>query len=275
MLCIQRAIIIAGLLNRTVLINDNAKEAWANVDYHTSIDFIHIDRCFGKGRVMTRTQYKKELQKDIEIDEILCWTPWACLSFVKSVPSQLPSYYSGWPSIHVKKGTVGKKSNFHASEVTQAQLLAELGNSTGEVLTVGEMFRLEVKEYSGNNSFKRDKGCSNPLSIIPSKRVMQAAAIFVNETFLGKPFIGVHWRRGDFDKYCNNQIKDKRCFRPTRTVAYCIAEKAMLNGIKKIYVATNAKSVEVSLLVCFDLRHSYTFQLLSFSIFVNKFLSDN
>ena len=256
---------MAGLLNRTLLIHDDVKETRKNVDYSGSIDFEHINRCFGKDRVMTTTQYKEKYKMEVEIDEAICWSK-LCGDWNKEDLARSPYFYEDWPSIRMAKGAIARQGPTCCPSLSRRGIKDHFGAAKGRVLTLGEMFRLEVREYSGWSRyylpFPRGQGCDNMLSLIPSEFVMSSARSFVKEIFLGDPFIAVHWRRGDFGTHCNATVQ-RGCWLPLRSVAYCIATKAQNHGVKQVYIATNENFLKVcfsalGLFLCFckpGLRH--------------------
>ncbi|RVX16894.1 O-fucosyltransferase 36 [Vitis vinifera] len=117
-------------------------------------------------------------------------------------------------------------------------------SSNDDVIAIGDVFYANVEE-----EWVMQPG--GPLAhkcqtlIEPSRLIMLTAQRFV-QTFLGKSFTALHFRRHGFLKFCN--AKEPSCFFPIPQAADCISRVVERADTPVIYLSTDAAESETGLL---------------------------
>ncbi|GJP43366.1 hypothetical protein CLOM_g2839 [Closterium sp. NIES-68] len=133
---------------------------------------------------------------------------------------------------------------------TKTQVLEAYGSNPSRVLVVGDLVNVQFAEWPEAEAaldlpFKRSDKCPTALLIKPAGAMFLAAELFVREAFQGEPFIGMHWRRGDFKAYCFWHGPKNACYFPVQQVAYWVYRKTRELAINNLFLATNAKHAEL------------------------------
>ncbi|CAI5494565.1 unnamed protein product, partial [Closterium sp. Naga37s-1] len=93
--------------------------------------------------------------------------------------------------------------------------------------------------------FRRSAACPSPLLLRPRPALLESAELLVGRLFGGRPFLALHWRRGDFKPWCFWRGPKHACFYPVHQVAHWVVERVRESGIQELFLATNAKLKEL------------------------------
>lgn len=236
LICLEKHMFFAALLNRVLVIPS------MKVDYQFSrvLDIEHINDCFGRKVVITFEEFAELKKKNMKIDRFVCYvsSPQPCFvddehaKKLKNLGVSIPKLESAWtedvknPKKRSREDVVGKFS------------------SNDEVLAVGDLFFADVeKEWLMQPGGPLAHKCKTLIE--PSKLIMVTAQRFI-QTFLGRDFIALHFRRHGFLKFCNAKIQS--CFFPIPQAANCITRVAERANTPVIYLSTDAAESETDLL---------------------------
>lgn len=113
-----------------------------------------------------------------------------------------------------------------------------------EVLAIGDVFFADVeKQWVMQPGGPIAHTCQTLIE--PSRVILLTAQRFI-QTFLGKDFVALHFRRHGFLKFCN--AKNPSCFFPIPQAAECISRLVERANIPVIYLSTDAAESETGLL---------------------------
>ncbi|KAI3892205.1 hypothetical protein MKX03_026867 [Papaver bracteatum] len=226
LICLEKHMFFAALLDRVLVIPSS------KVDYLYSrvLDIEHINKFFGRKVVISFEEFAETKKNHLHIDRFICYV---------SLPQ--PCYVDD-ERVKKLKGlglSMGKlETAWGAGDITAKF------SSNDDVLAIGDVFYADVEE-------KWVMQPGGPLAyscktlIEPSKLIMLTAQRFI-QTFLGKNFIALHFRRHGFLKFCN--AKTPSCFFPIPQTADCITRVAERAGATVIYLSTDAAASETDLL---------------------------
>ncbi|XP_073056190.1 O-fucosyltransferase 36-like [Primulina eburnea] len=236
LICLEKHMFFAALLNR-VLVIPSAK---VDYEFHRVLDIEHINKCVGRKVVVTFEELLETKKNSVHIDKFLCYF---------SLPQ--PCFVDG---DHVKKlkglgltfgkiEAVWKEDVKNPKERTVQDVLGKF-TSDDDVIAIGDMFfadveRDQVMQSGGPIAHK----CKTLLE--PHRLILLTAQRFI-QTFLGKDFIALHFRRHGFLKFCN--AKKPSCFYPVPEAADCINRVVERAGSPVIYLSTDAAGSETGLL---------------------------
>eukprot|EP00271_Cylindrocystis_brebissonii_P006654 TRINITY_DN19415_c0_g1_i2.p1 TRINITY_DN19415_c0_g1~~TRINITY_DN19415_c0_g1_i2.p1 ORF type:complete len:500 (-),score=48.29 TRINITY_DN19415_c0_g1_i2:158-1657(-) len=250
--CFTHAATIAGLLNRTLLVNTNSSQVTLHYQRDIMFDLEHFRSCLGNDTIMTFHEYRKKYGIDPVVDEVLCFPPFSVcpdtpegrkgLTEHGTHPPELGSQWSQTRSI--------KRAPFEKVEISWLHSFDR--NATGRVLFVGEMYHMDVRGdrehrrlYNGGQEafaggdvpFLRGKSCPRGLVLQPHPTIFRAAEAFVEEVLGGGPFMAVHLRRGDVI----GRVGAKLLYE----VVACYQKHAVENGLNTMFLATDATPTAV------------------------------
>ncbi|KZV43463.1 hypothetical protein F511_09906 [Dorcoceras hygrometricum] len=235
LICLEKHMLFAALLNR-VLVIPSAK---VDYDFHRLLDIEHINKCVERKVVVTFEELL-ESKKNVHINKFLCYF---------SLPQ--PCFVD---DDHVKKLkglglTFGKieavwKEDVKNPKVRTAQDVVGKFTSDDDVIAIGDVFfadveRDQVMQPGGPIAHQ----CKTMLE--PHRLILLTAQRFI-QTFLGKDFIALHFRRHGFLKFCN--AKKPSCFYPVPQAAECINRVVERAGSPVIFLSTDAAVSETGLL---------------------------
>lgn len=226
----------AALLNR-VLVIPSAKVDYA---YSRVLDIEHINKCLGRKVVVTFEELAEAKKNHVHIDKFICYFshPTPCyvdeehLKKLKGSGVSLSKLEPAWVE-DVKK----------PSKRTVQDVQSKFSTSD-DVIAIGDVFFADLEQ----DWVMQPRG---PLAhkcktlIEPSRLIMLTAQRFI-QTFLGKNFIALHFRRHGFLKFCNN--KQRSCFYPIPQAADCITRVAERANTPVVYLSTDATESETGLL---------------------------
>ncbi|KAL7180588.1 hypothetical protein ACSBR1_043725 [Camellia fascicularis] len=236
LICLEKHMFFAALLNRVLVIPS------PKVDYEFSrvLDIDHINKCLGKKVVVTFEEFAEAKKNHLHIDKFMCYfsSPEPCfmdaerVKKLKSLGISMNKLEPAWVE-DVKKPT--KRT---------MQDVKDKFSSNDNVIAVGDVFFADleqdlVKQPGGPLAHK----CRTLIE--PSRLIMLTAQRFI-QTFLGKRFIALHFRRHGFLVFCN--AKKPSCFYPVPQAAECISRVVERANAPVVYLSTDAAESETSLL---------------------------
>ncbi|XP_026388363.1 O-fucosyltransferase 36-like isoform X2 [Papaver somniferum] len=237
LICLEKHMFFAALLDRVLVIPSS------KVDYLYSrvLDIEHINKCFGRKVVISFEEFAETKKNHLHIDRFICYVslPQPCyvdderVKKLKGLGLSMGKLETAWVDEDIKK----------PSKKVVGDITAKF-SSNDDVLAIGDVFYADVEE-------KWVMQPGGPLAhscktlIEPSKLIMLTAQRFI-QTFLGKNFIALHFRRHGFLKFCN--AKTPSCFFPIPQAADCITRVAERAGAPVIYLSTDAAASETDLL---------------------------
>ncbi|KAB2613155.1 hypothetical protein D8674_035471 [Pyrus ussuriensis x Pyrus communis] len=236
LICLEKHMFFAALLNRVLVIPSH------KVDYQFSrvLDIEHINKCLGRTVVVTFEEFAEKKKNHIHIDKFICYFahPKPCyvdnehVKKLKGAGVSMNKLESAWAE-DVKKPT--KRT---------VQDVQSKFSSNDDVIAIGDVFFADLEqEWVMQPGGPLAHKCKTLIE--PSRLIMLTAQRFI-QTFLGKNFVALHFRRHGFLKFCNN--KQPSCFYPIPQAADCITRVAQRANPAVIYLSTDAAESETGLL---------------------------
>eukprot|EP00271_Cylindrocystis_brebissonii_P003407 TRINITY_DN1435_c0_g1_i2.p1 TRINITY_DN1435_c0_g1~~TRINITY_DN1435_c0_g1_i2.p1 ORF type:complete len:461 (-),score=34.71 TRINITY_DN1435_c0_g1_i2:1107-2489(-) len=255
-MCYRKAILYAGLLNRTLLVIVDEKEISSHYDRHILFDMEHARSCYGSEMaILTSEEYEKKYQDQIIVDQVLCWG--GC-PFRGPPKKFLSDYFKLWKRIRFEDNLEVKYAPLGES-AKMADFVTEFGKATGRVLYLGMCSFGEIEEFPdlrpgipmrGDFTFAKTKTCPSNLAVQPHGAIIETAKEFVKAKFGGEPFVAVHLRRGDYKGYCTPEsFTSELCHRPWPKIIKCLNATLRADKISTIFLATDAGDAEVDQLI--------------------------
>jgi len=191
LICLEKHMFFAALLGRVLVIPS------PKVDYEFSkvLDVEHINKCLGRKVVVTFEEFYEAKKKDLRIDRFICYfsLPQNCFvdeDHVKKLESlglSVPKLESPW----VEDVSKPRKRTF--------QDVKEKFSSDDEVIAIGDVFFADVeKGWVMQPGGPIAHNCKTLVE--PSHLIMLTAQRFI-QTFLGKDFLALHFRRHGWLKF--------------------------------------------------------------------------
>ncbi|KAF5198700.1 O-fucosyltransferase, partial [Thalictrum thalictroides] len=235
LICLEKHMFFAALLNR-ILVLPSSK---FDFQYDRVLDIDHINQCFGRKVVISFEEFSQIKKKNMRIDRFICYVslPQPCYvdedhaKRLKALGLSIPKLEPAWVE------DVKEPKNRTVKDVM------EKFSSNDEVLAIGDLFYADVeKEWITQPGGPLSHKCKTLIE--PSRLIMVTAQRFI-QTFLGKNFIALHFRRHGFLKFCN--VKTQSCFFPIPQAANCITRVAERANTPVIYLSTDAAESETDL----------------------------
>ncbi|PWA86189.1 hypothetical protein CTI12_AA141350 [Artemisia annua] len=236
LICLEKHMFFAAVLNRVLVIPSS------KVDYEFSrvLDIDHINKCVGREVVVTFEEFFERKKNRVHVDKVLCYfsLPQACyvdeehVKKLKGIGVSMSEIKSVWTE------DVKKPSYRTMKEVVDKFTCDD------EVLAIGDVFFADVeKQWVMQPGGPIAHTCQTLIE--PSRVILLTAQRFI-QTFLGKDFVALHFRRHGFLKFCN--AKNPSCFFPIPQAAECISRLVERANIPVIYLSTDAAESETGLL---------------------------
>ncbi|KAM1060000.1 hypothetical protein TB1_023988 [Malus domestica] len=236
LICLEKHMFFAALLNRVLVIPS------PKVDYQFSrvLDIEHINKCLGRTVVVTFEELDEKKKNHVHIDKFICYFshPTPCyvddehVKKLKGAGVSMNKLESAWVE-DVKKPT--KRT---------VQDVQSKFSSNDDVIAIGDVFFADLEqEWVMQARGPLAHKCKTLIE--PSRLIMLTAQRFI-QTFLGKNFVALHFRRHGFLKFCNN--KQPSCFYPIPQAADCIIRVAERANAPVVYLSTDAAESETGLL---------------------------
>ncbi|GJV74755.1 O-fucosyltransferase 36-like protein [Tanacetum coccineum] len=237
LICLEKHMFFAAVLGRVLVIPS------AKVDYEFSrvLDIDHINKCVGREVVVTFEDFAERRKNRVRVDKVLCYfsLPQACyvdeehVKKLKAIGVSMGELKTVWSDEDVKK----------PSYRTMKEVVDKF-TCDDEVLAIGDVFFADVeKQWVMQPGGPIAHTCQTLIE--PSRVILLTAQRFI-QTFLGKDFVALHFRRHGFLKFCN--AKNPSCFFPIPQAAECISRLVERANIPVIYLSTDAAESETGLL---------------------------
>ncbi|XP_074268289.1 O-fucosyltransferase 36-like [Silene latifolia] len=233
LICLEKHMFFAAVLGRVLVIPSHK----VDYEFNKVLDIEHINKCLGKNVVVTFEEFAEAKKKEMRIDKFICYFR-DCyvddehVKKLKSLGLSLPKLQSPW-------GEDVKEPKKRTMKDVKAAFSSE-----DAVIAIGDVFFADVErdwvmQPGGPIAHK----CRTLVE--PSRLIMLTAQRFV-QTFLGKNYVALHFRRHGWLKFCN--AKNPSCFYSVPQAASCIARVVERSNTPVIYLSTDAAGSETGLL---------------------------
>ncbi|GAB4849977.1 O-fucosyltransferase 36, variant 2 [Ancistrocladus abbreviatus] len=236
LICLEKHMFFAAVMNRVLVIPSSK----VDYQYNRVLDVERINSCVGRKVVITFEEFYEMKKKDMRIDKFICYfsLPQHCyvdedhVKKLKALGLSIPKLESPWTE-DVKNPSKRTVQDIEAKFTTN-----------DEVIAIGDVFFADVeKEWVLQPGGPIAHKCKTLIE--PSRFIMLTAQRFI-QTFLGKDYVALHFRRHGFLKFCN--VKKPSCFYPVPQAADCITRVVERANMPVIYLSTDAAESETGLL---------------------------
>ncbi|KAF5733464.1 hypothetical protein HS088_TW17G01008 [Tripterygium wilfordii] len=237
LICLEKHMFFAALLNRVLVIPSSKFD----YQYSRVLDIEHINECLGRKLVISFDEFA-EIKKDhMHIDKFICYFSLPELCYVDE--EHLKKLKGLGISMGDKLESPWVEDIKKPSKRTVQDVQAKF-SSDADVIAVGDVFFADVeKEWVMQPGGPIAHKCKTLIE--PSRLILTTAQRFI-QTFLGKNYIALHFRRHGFLKFCN--LKNRSCFYPIPQAADCITKVVERVNAPVIYLSTDAAESETGLL---------------------------
>nr|KYP43643.1 hypothetical protein KK1_034924 [Cajanus cajan] len=237
LICLEKHMFFAALLNRVLVIPSSK----VDFQYDRVVDIDHINKCLGKKVVVSFDEFSDVKKGHLHIDKFLCyfWKPQPCfldderLKKLRSLGLSMSKPEAVWNDEDI--GNPKKKT---------VQDVLDKFSYDDDVMAIGDVFYANLeREWAMQPGGPIAHKCKTLIE--PNRLIRLTAQRFV-QTFLGRNFIALHFRRHGFLKFCN--AKKPSCFYPIPQAADCILRVIERADAPVIYLSTDAAESETGLL---------------------------
>uniref|UniRef100_A0A2P2LYA9 O-fucosyltransferase family protein n=1 Tax=Rhizophora mucronata TaxID=61149 RepID=A0A2P2LYA9_RHIMU len=236
LICLEKHMFFAALLDRVLIIPSSKFD----YQYSRVLDVQHIIDCLERKAVVTFEEFTELKKNHPHIDRFICY-------FSSPTPCYVDNdHIKKLKALRISMGTLDSPWKEDIRNPTRRTAEDVLSNfkSDDDVIAIGDVFYADVeREWLLQSGGPLAHKCKTLIE--PSKLVLITAQRFI-QTFLGKNFIAVHFRRHGFLKFCN--AKKPSCFYPIPQAADCITRVAESANAPVIYLSTDAAESEIGLL---------------------------
>ncbi|KAL1551819.1 O-fucosyltransferase 36 [Salvia divinorum] len=236
LICLEKHMFFAALLNRILVIPSSK----VDYEFHRVLDIDHINKCLGRKVVVTFEEFAESKKNHLHIDKFMCYfsLPQPCFMDDERVKKLRGSGVS-----LSKVEAVWKEDVKNPKQRTVQDVLAKF-SSDSDVIAIGDVFFADVeREWVMQPGGLIAHKCKTLIE--PSRLILLTAQRFI-QTFLGKNFVALHFRRHGFLTFCN--AKQPSCFYPVPQAAECINRVVERASTPVIYLSTDAAESETGLL---------------------------
>lgn len=191
LICLEKHMFFAAVLNRVLVIPSSK----VDYEFHRVLDVDHINKCLGRKVVVTFEEFAEIKKNHLHIDKFICYfsAPQPCfmdderVKKLKSLGVSMNKLEAPWTE-DVKK----------PNKRTVPDVLSKF-SSDDDVIAIGDVFFADVeREWVMQPGGPIAHKCKTLIE--PSRLIMLTAQRFV-QTFLGRDFIALHFRRHGFLKF--------------------------------------------------------------------------
>ncbi|OIW16656.1 hypothetical protein TanjilG_23158 [Lupinus angustifolius] len=236
LICLEKHMFFAAVLNRVLVIPSS------KVDYlyDRVIDIDHINKCLGTKVVISFEEFLDIKKDHLHIDKFLCYfsLPKPCyldderLKKLSSLGLSMSKPQPVW------------EEDIRKPKAKTVQDVLSKFTYDDDVMAIGDVFYAKVEhEWVMQPGGPIAHKCKTLIE--PSRLILLTAQRFI-QTFLGRKFIALHFRRHGFLKFCN--AKKPSCFYPIPQAADCILRVIERADAPVIYLSTDAAESETGLL---------------------------
>lgn len=191
LICLEKHMFFAALLNRILVIPSSK----VDYEFRRVLDIDHINKCVGRTVVMTFEEFAESKKNHVHIDRFMCYfsSPQPCFMDDERVKKLKGSGVS-----LSKVEAVWKEDVKKPKRRTDQDVLAKF-SSDDDVIAIGDVFFADVeREWVMQPGGPIKHECKTLIE--PSRLILLTAQRFI-QTFLGKDFVALHFRRHGFLKF--------------------------------------------------------------------------
>ncbi|XP_027350962.1 O-fucosyltransferase 36-like [Abrus precatorius] len=236
LICLEKHMFFAALLNR-VLVIPSPK---VDYQYDRVLDIDHINKCIGRKVVIPFEEFSTIRKNRMHVDKFLCYFSLPQPCYLDD--ERLRKLKALGLSMRKPEG-VWDEDTRKPKKRTVQDVLSKFSHED-DVMGIGDVFYAEVEqEWVMQPGGPLAHQCKTLIE--PSRLILLTAQRFI-QTFLGRNFIALHFRRHGFLKFCN--VKKPSCFYPIPQAADCILRVVERADAPVIYLSTDAAESETGLL---------------------------
>ncbi|WJX92357.1 O-fucosyltransferase 36 [Trifolium repens] len=237
LICLEKHMFFAALLNRVLVIPSSK----VDYQYDRVVDIDHINKCLGKKVVISFDEFSNVKKNHLHIDKFLCYfaLPEPCY-----LDDEKLKKLNGLGFSMSKPKAVWDDEDTRKPKKKTVQDVLSKFSYDDDVMAIGDVFYAEVEhEWVMQPGGPIAHRCKTLIE--PNRLILLTAQRFI-QTFLGRNFIALHFRRHGFLKFCN--AKKPSCFYPIPQAADCILRVIERADAPIIYLSTDAAESETGLL---------------------------
>ncbi|XP_027336419.1 O-fucosyltransferase 36-like [Abrus precatorius] len=236
LICLEKHMFFAALFNRILVIPSSK----VDYQYDRVVDIDHINQCLGKKVVVSFEEFSNAKKGHMHIDKFLCYFSQPQPCFLDD--ERLKKLSSLGLSMR-KPEAVWDEDTRNPKKKTVQDVLSKFAYDD-DVMAIGDVFYAEVEpEWVMQPGGPIAHKCKTLIE--PNRLILLTAQRFI-QTFLGRNFIALHFRRHGFLKFCN--AKKPSCFYPIPQAADCISRVVERADTPVVYLSTDAAESETGLL---------------------------
>lgn len=191
LICLEKHMFFAALLNRVLVIPSSK----VDYQYDRVVDIDHINKCLGKNVVISFDEFSTVKKRHMNIDKFLCY-------FSQPEPCYLDDEklkkLSGLGLTMSKPKAVWEEDIRNPKKKTVQDVLGKFSYDD-DVMAIGDVFYAEVEpEWVMQPGGPIAHQCKTLIE--PNRLILVTAQRFI-QTFLGRNFIALHFRRHGFLKF--------------------------------------------------------------------------
>ncbi|TKY64187.1 GDP-fucose protein O-fucosyltransferase [Spatholobus suberectus] len=236
LICLEKHMFFAALLNRVLVIPSSK----VDYQYDRVVDIDHINKCLGKKVVVSFEEFSNVKKGHMHIDKFLCYfsQPQPCY-----LDDERLKKLGSLGLTMSKPKAVWDEDTRNPKKKTVQDVLGKFSYDD-DVMAIGDVFYAEVeREWVMQPGGPIAHKCKTLIE--PNRLILLTAQRFI-QTFLGRNFIALHFRRHGFLKFCN--VKRPSCFYPIPQAADCILRVVERADAPVVYLSTDAAESETGLL---------------------------
>ncbi|KAG4937960.1 hypothetical protein GLYMA_16G014800v4 [Glycine max] len=236
LICLEKHIFFAALLNRVLVIPSSK----VDYQYDRVVDIDHINKCLGKKVVVSFEVFSNLKKGHLHIDKFLCYfsQPQPCY-----LDDERLKKLGALGLTMSKPVAVWDEDTRNPKKKTVQDVLGKF-SFDDDVMAIGDVFYAEVeREWVMQPGGPIAHKCTTLIE--PNRLILLTAQRFI-QTFLGRNFVALHFRRHGFLKFCN--AKKPSCFYSITQAADCILRVVERADAPIIYLSTDAAESETGLL---------------------------
>lgn len=253
--CLHGALLLAGILNRTLIVPLN--HTIGNVHLRSSIDVNYINECFGENTAISLQSYLEKFGSPAIVSHAICVE--RCFSTRRFKTengfwngSKLSSAKPFYPNVIFSKDFQLLKHRMDGA--LKAKGLVETFGGIGDgILYISSVAYKRIVDapylrlgYPVDAPFKRTGVCSSTLSFQPPQPLIVAVKEFIKLNFPGGQFLAIHLRMADFLRVC--QTHPTKCAFTLEETAHCLRKQLEKTFLQSVYMASDGSRRAISFL---------------------------
>ncbi|KAK7389712.1 hypothetical protein VNO78_24986 [Psophocarpus tetragonolobus] len=236
LICLEKHMFFAALLNRVLVIPSSK----VDYQYDRVVDIDRINKCLGKKVVISFEEFSNLKKGHMHIDKFLCYfsQPQPCY-----LDDERLKKLGSLGLTMSKPQPVWDEDTRNPNKKTVQDVLGKFSYDDA-VMAIGDVFYAEVeRQWVMQPGGPIAHHCKTLIE--PNRLILLTAQRFI-QTFLGRNFVALHFRRHGFLKFCN--AKKPSCFYPIPQAAECILRVVERADAPMVYLSTDAAQSETGLL---------------------------